>query len=101
MSDERDEPQTAAEVARHAAVEQFVSQLVYLLIAGGFTWCMMNRDKLWQAREWWRQRRRVSDPHARQVAEFRHEIHDIERGTDGSAIRLQGGGLYGTDAGRF
>lgn len=89
-----DDTTTAAARAREAVVTELLTQLVYLGVMVAASWCVMNRDRLWQAREWWRNRNARPDPHAREVAEFRRTINDISRGTAGPPAQVNGG-LYG------
>jgi len=98
---ERERQQSAAEIARQAAVRQAASQLTYLGIMLTVAWAVSNRDLLWRLAErgknWWKDRNR--DPYEAEVAAFRREIADLSRGSDGPDLP-ETGGLYGPAADR-
>jgi len=86
MSDDRDKEETAAHVARDAAVSQAASFAVYLGMSLLITVAITKRDaitRLWMRAKhlYWTEPRR--DRHAREVAEFRRDISDISRGGRG------------------
>lgn len=99
--DEEREPRTAAELARRTAIGQVVSTLTYVGVMVGISWAVANRDVLWRTaqrgRNWWQARH--SDPYAAEVAAFRREIADINRGSDGPHLPAEAG-LYGPAADR-
>lgn len=75
-----DDDRAGAQVARDAAVQSLVSNLVYLALMIGFTVAITKRD--WVTQQWmriqrWRHR---PDPHAAAMAEVRRDIDRLEYG---------------------
>lgn len=73
--------QRAAKVARDAALQSLVSNLVYLAIMLGVTVAITKRD--WIGRQMLRIQRRRSARHAaaeKAVAELQREVSDLEHG---------------------
>jgi len=74
---------SAAGVARDRAIGQAVDIIVYLGIMAAVSLAIAKRDTV--TRLWMRVKKigQPRDPYARQVAEFRPQIADISRGSDG------------------
>lgn len=73
------------EIARDEAVKQIVGTLCYVVVIGAVSWAISNRDILWRVKHRIEQkwRSRGADPYAAEVAEFRREINNLSRGTEG------------------
>lgn len=86
--------ESAARIARDAAVSQAVSTLVYIGIAAAISLVITKRDIFTRARMWLtRERVSPEEAHARrEVAGLRRDLADIEHGHDSSDWKR---GLYG------
>jgi hypothetical protein len=82
---------TQAELARDRAVAQAIDVIVYIGVAMAISAAIAKRDVI--IRAWMRLKRLASkhDPYAREVAEFRRDIADISRGSDGPDTTRQKG----------
>lgn len=75
------EGRTPADLARDAALQSLVSNVVYLAVMVGFTVALANRDRLGRLAlrlgHRWSSARAAEE---RTVAEFRRELSDYEHG---------------------